>query len=175
MVRAGARKCAEARERERLAHDTHNFVRKAAEVHRRVRRYAQMELLVPGARLIDICEKLENATRTYLEADKSPLAGLRAVPPHRSSSCFRREVLTVMRDGARGEQGIGFPTGVSLNNVAAHYTSNPGDTTVLRWVRTSHSSLYACDYIHRLFSFAFGVTRLFAGAKMCSSSTSGHT
>jgi hypothetical protein len=28
--------------------------------------------------------------------------------------------------------GIGFPTGVSLNQVAAHYTPNPGDKTVLK-------------------------------------------
>lgn len=31
------------------------------------------------------------------------------------------------------QAGIGFPTGVSLNNCAAHYTSNPGDTTVLKY------------------------------------------
>lgn len=29
-------------------------------------------------------------------------------------------------------EGIGFPTGCSLNNVAAHYTPNAGDTTVLQ-------------------------------------------
>mmetsp|Transcript_7635 Transcript_7635/g.8394 ORF Transcript_7635/g.8394 Transcript_7635/m.8394 type:complete len:467 (+) Transcript_7635:55-1455(+) len=29
------------------------------------------------------------------------------------------------------ERGIGFPTGCSLNHVAAHYTPNPGDETVL--------------------------------------------
>lgn len=27
------------------------------------------------------------------------------------------------------ESGIGFPTGLSLNNCAAHYTPNAGDTT----------------------------------------------
>jgi methionyl aminopeptidase len=27
----------------------------------------------------------------------------------------------------------GFPTGVSLNQIAAHYTSNPGDKTVLKY------------------------------------------
>lgn len=27
------------------------------------------------------------------------------------------------------ESGVGFPTGVSLNNCAAHYTPNAGDTT----------------------------------------------
>ncbi|GLB35807.1 putative cotranslationally removes the N-terminal methionine from nascent proteins [Lyophyllum shimeji] len=30
------------------------------------------------------------------------------------------------------EAGVGFPTGVSLNNCAAHYTPNAGDTTVLQ-------------------------------------------
>jgi methionyl aminopeptidase len=31
------------------------------------------------------------------------------------------------------ERGIGFPTGCSLNHVAAHYSPNPGDETVLRY------------------------------------------
>ena len=31
------------------------------------------------------------------------------------------------------ERGIGFPTGCSLNHVAAHYTPNPGDKTVLQY------------------------------------------
>jgi methionyl aminopeptidase len=30
------------------------------------------------------------------------------------------------------QQGIGFPTGCSLNHVAAHYTPNPGDPTILQ-------------------------------------------
>ena len=29
--------------------------------------------------------------------------------------------------------GMGFPTGCSLNHVAAHYTPNPGDETVLQY------------------------------------------
>ena len=29
------------------------------------------------------------------------------------------------------EAGLAFPTGCSRNNVAAHYTPNAGDTTVL--------------------------------------------
>lgn len=29
-------------------------------------------------------------------------------------------------------QGIGFPTGISLNNIAAHYSSNPGDKSELK-------------------------------------------
>lgn len=31
------------------------------------------------------------------------------------------------------QRGIGFPTGCSLNHVAAHYTPNPGDQTVLKY------------------------------------------
>lgn len=31
------------------------------------------------------------------------------------------------------QAGIGFPTGCSLNHVAAHYTPNPGDKTVLQY------------------------------------------
>jgi methionyl aminopeptidase len=30
------------------------------------------------------------------------------------------------------KQGIAFPTGCSLNHCAAHWTPNPGDTTVLQ-------------------------------------------
>lgn len=31
------------------------------------------------------------------------------------------------------QQGIGFPTGCSINDCAAHYTPNPGDETVLNY------------------------------------------
>jgi methionyl aminopeptidase len=31
------------------------------------------------------------------------------------------------------ESGIAFPTGISINNCAAHYTPNPGDETVLKY------------------------------------------
>ena len=31
------------------------------------------------------------------------------------------------------ERGIGFPTGCSINHVAAHYTPNCGDNTVLQY------------------------------------------
>ncbi len=30
------------------------------------------------------------------------------------------------------ERGLGFPTGCSLNHVAAHYTPNNGDNTILQ-------------------------------------------
>jgi hypothetical protein len=79
VVEGAARSTEEMRERERLADpERPNMIRKAAEVHRRVRKYAREELLKPGMPLIDICERLENATRVYLEANKSPTAGTRA-------------------------------------------------------------------------------------------------
>jgi len=44
------------------------------------------------------------------------------------------EIVNMIEDGTRAlveenglESGVGFPTGVSLNNCAAHYTPNAGD------------------------------------------------
>jgi methionyl aminopeptidase len=49
------------------------------------------------------------------------------------------EIANMIEDGTRAlveedgfESGIGFPTGLSVNEVAAHYTPNPGDTKVLQ-------------------------------------------
>jgi len=90
---------AELRDRERLEADVLNTARHAAEVHRRVRTY-MADYIKPGVKLIDMCERLEDANRALVDA-----RGLDA--------------------------GIAFPTGCSLNHVAAHYTPNAGDTTVL--------------------------------------------
>ena len=75
---------------------TYNSIRRAAEVHRQVRKYAR-KIIKPGMRMIDIAETIENGTRALVEED-----GL--------------------------ECGVGFPTGLSLNHCAAHYSPNPGDT-----------------------------------------------
>jgi methionyl aminopeptidase len=86
---------------ENLEKDNYNEARKAAEVHRQVRAYAQ-KTIKPGMTMIEICELIENGTRNLIEVN-----GL--------------------------EAGIGFPTGCSLNHVAAHYTPNSGDPTVLQY------------------------------------------
>ncbi|KAI0639956.1 peptidase M24A methionine aminopeptidase [Trametes polyzona] len=78
---------------------TYNNIRRAAEVHRQVRKYAR-KVIRPGMRMIDIAETIENGTRALVEEN-----GL--------------------------ESGVGFPTGLSLNHCAAHYSPNPGDTLVL--------------------------------------------
>ena len=92
---------AELRERERIESDLYDTMREAAEVHRQVRVYMK-QYIKPGVRLMDMCERLENANRALVGAVDGDLS-----------------------------RGIAFPTGCSLNNVAAHYTPNKGDKTVL--------------------------------------------
>ena len=76
---------------------TYNNIRRAAEVHRQVRKAAR-KFIRPGQSMVEIAEYIENGTRALVEED-----GL--------------------------ESGVGFPTGLSLNNCAAHYSPNGGDAT----------------------------------------------
>lgn len=92
---------AEMRDRERIEADLYETVREASEVHRRVRAYIT-PFIKPGVRLIDMCERLEAANRALVGAVDGDLS-----------------------------RGIAFPTGCSLNHVAAHFTPNKGDKTVL--------------------------------------------
>lgn len=89
----------EKRALERMQADEYADVRRAAEAHRQVRKYAR-DNIKPGMLMIDIVQMIEKASAALIEAD-----GLKA--------------------------GWGFPTGVSLNHCAAHYTPNYGDKTVL--------------------------------------------
>ncbi|XP_052736926.1 methionine aminopeptidase 2B isoform X2 [Vigna angularis] len=91
----------EKRELERLQKPIYNSVRRAAKVHRQVRKYMK-GILKPGMLMTDICETLENTVRKLISED-----GLQA--------------------------GIAFPTGCSLNWVAAHWTPNSGDKTILQY------------------------------------------
>jgi len=91
----------EKRELERLQKPIYNSVRRAAEVHRQVRKYMR-SIIKPGMLMIDLCETLENMVRKLIKEN-----GLQA--------------------------GIAFPTGCSLNWVAAHWTPNAGDKTVLQY------------------------------------------
>ncbi|KAK7402386.1 hypothetical protein VNO78_14615 [Psophocarpus tetragonolobus] len=91
----------EKRELERLQKPLYNSVRRAAEVHRQVRKYIK-SILKPGMLMTDLCETLENTVRKLI-----PENGLQA--------------------------GIAFPTGCSLNWVAAHWTPNSGDKTILQY------------------------------------------
>ncbi|KAK9469865.1 peptidase M24A, methionine aminopeptidase [Lipomyces arxii] len=86
---------------DRMDEEHYNDLRKAAEVHRRVRKYAE-EKIQPGMTTTEIANLIEDGTRAMAEGD-----GL--------------------------EAGVAFPTGLSLNHVAAHYTPNAGDTTVVQY------------------------------------------
>jgi methionyl aminopeptidase len=73
----------------------YNTIREAAEVHRQVRKDAQL-FIKPGMSMVEICQRIEAGTTALVQSN-----GL--------------------------ERGFGFPTGCSLNHVAAHYTPNYGD------------------------------------------------
>lgn len=79
-------------------------VKEGAEIHRQVRSYIR-EWIQPGMKFTDICQRIEDKIRELTGFDeKDPL-----------------------------KRGIAFPTGVSVNNCAAHWTPNPGDNTVLEY------------------------------------------
>ncbi|KAG9230750.1 methionine aminopeptidase 2-like protein [Amylocarpus encephaloides] len=80
--------------------------RQAAEIHRQVRQYAQSELIKPGASLLSIAEGIED--------------GVRSLSGHQG-----------LETGDGLKASMGFPTGLCLNNVAAHWTPNPGGKNVV--------------------------------------------
>jgi methionyl aminopeptidase len=79
--------------------------RQAAEVHREVRKYAQQNIK-PGMSLTEIAEMIENGTR--------------ALTGHQG-----------LEEGDNILGGVAFPTGLSINHCAAHYTPNAGNKMVL--------------------------------------------
>ncbi|KAF3905835.1 hypothetical protein AA313_de0206864 [Arthrobotrys entomopaga] len=79
--------------------------RKAAEVHRQARKWAQ-EFAKPGQTLLNIAEGIEDTVRALLAN-----SGLE------TGDCLK--------------SGMGFPTGLCLNNETAHYTPNPGHKDVV--------------------------------------------
>ena len=83
-----------------------NDYRKAAEVHRQVRSHAQ-KWIQPGMSLTEIAENIEDGTR--------------ALTGHPG-----------LEEGDNIIGGVGFPTGLSINHIAAHYTPNAGNKTVVQ-------------------------------------------
>lgn len=82
-----------------------NDYRKAAEVHRQVRQWTR-ETARPGKTLTEIAEGIDDGVRALLGNDGlAPGAGL--------------------------VSGLGFPTGLALNNCVAHYTPNAGQREIV--------------------------------------------
>lgn len=82
-----------------------NDYRKAAEVHRQVRQYVQT-IIKPGIALSQLAEEIED--------------GVRALTNHQG-----------LETGDALKAGMAFPTGLCLNNIAAHWTPNPGAKEVI--------------------------------------------
>lgn len=82
-----------------------NDYRKAAEIHRQVRHWVHKSVK-PGQSLTDIANGIEDGVRALL--------GHQGLEPG---------------DSLKG--GMGFPTGLALNNCAAHFTPNPGQADVI--------------------------------------------
>ena len=96
----------EKRHLDRMNHDFLNEYRHGAEVHRHVRQWAQ-ESIKPGQSLTEIAEGIEDSVR--------------ALTGHEG-----------LEEGDNIKGGMGFPTGLSINHCAAHYTPNAGNKTVLQ-------------------------------------------
>lgn len=82
-----------------------NDYRKAAEVHRQVRQHVQT-IAKPGIAMSQLAQEIED--------------GVRALTDHQG-----------LETGDALKAGMGFPTGLCLNNVAAHWTPNPGAKEVI--------------------------------------------
>lgn len=91
---------------DRMNSDVISNYRKGAEIHRQVRQYAQKNIK-PGQTLTEIAEGIED--------------GVRALTGHQG-----------LEEGDSLLGGMGFPTGLSINHCAAHYTPNAGNKMVLQ-------------------------------------------
>ena len=96
----------EKRHLDRMNNDFLTEYRQGAEVHRQVRQWAQKNIK-PGQTLTEIAEGIEDSVR--------------ALTGHQG-----------LEEGDNIKGGMGFPTGLSINHCAAHYTPNAGNKTVLQ-------------------------------------------
>jgi len=96
----------EKRHLDRMNNDFLNDYRKGAEIHRQVRQWAQKNIK-PGQTLTEIAEGIED--------------GVRALSGHPG-----------LEEGDNIKGGVGFPTGLSINHIAAHYTPNAGNKMILQ-------------------------------------------
>lgn len=92
---------------DRMNNDFLTDYRKAAEIHRQVRQWAQKNIIKPGTSLTDIAEGIED--------------GVRALTGHMG-----------LEEGDSLVAGMGFPTGLNINHCAAHYSPNAGNKMVLQ-------------------------------------------
>jgi methionyl aminopeptidase len=95
----------EKRHLDRMNNDFLQEYRQGAEIHRQVRQWAQKNIK-PGQSLTEIAEGIEDSVR--------------ALTGHPG-----------LEEGDNIKGGIAFPTGVNLDHIAAHYSPNAGNKTLL--------------------------------------------
>lgn len=96
----------EKRHLDRMNHDMYNDFREAAEAHRQTRQWAQKHIK-PGMSLTEIAEGIEDSARKLTGHDG-------------------------LTEGDSLIAGMGFPTGLNINHIAAHYSPNAGNKTILK-------------------------------------------
>lgn len=107
--------------------------RHAAEIHRQVRQHVQQNIIKPGVKMSTIAEEID--------------AGVRALCGHQG-----------IESGDPLIAGLAFPTGLSLNNVAAHWTPNPGGPDPVLAVRDVLSVDFGVHVNGRIVDSAFTVS-----------------
>ncbi|KAJ5794831.1 methionine aminopeptidase 2 [Penicillium paradoxum] len=95
----------EKRHLDNLNSDFLSDYRQAAEAHRQVRQWAQKNIK-PGQSLLDIANGIEDSARRLVGHDG-------------------------LTEGDSLIAGMGFPTGLNIDNIVAHYSPNAGCKTVL--------------------------------------------
>ncbi|KAH8685501.1 methionine aminopeptidase 2-like protein [Tricladium varicosporioides] len=95
----------EKRHLDRMNNDFLQEYRQGAEIHRQVRQWAQKNIK-PGQSLTEIANGIED--------------GVRALTGHPG-----------LEEGDNIKGGIAFPTGLNLDHIAAHYSPNAGNKTIL--------------------------------------------
>ncbi|OSZ99883.1 Methionine aminopeptidase [Trichoderma parareesei] len=96
----------EKRHVENLSSDFLSDYRQAAETHRQVRQWAQRNIK-PGQTLTEIANGIEDSVRRLLGHDG-------------------------LTEGDSIIAGMGFPTGLNIDEIAAHYSPNAGDRVILQ-------------------------------------------
>lgn len=96
----------EKRHLDNLRPDFLSDYRQGAETHRQVRQWAQKNIK-PGQSLTEIANNIEDSVRALLG--------------HQG-----------LEEGDGIVAGMGFPTGLNLNHIAAHYSPNLGNKTILQ-------------------------------------------
>ena len=118
----------EKRELERLEKNMYNEVRQCSEVHREVRRYIS-DWVKPGMKLIDVCGAFIftiSVIKRMGEQYETDVLFCFTLITETLENSVRRLI------EERGlEAGIAFPTGCSQNHIAAHWTPNGGDNTII--------------------------------------------